>query len=438
MKLIYTAAHGGFAGQPVPLGGGAAVCDQLVAEWTRTRPFDFELLTPSILGRRAPTARDIVRFNEREYARFCVEFSAAATREILRHDPADTVVLSNDISEGPDFERLAAAGFAVSVIYHVDVAAYISAIYLRDWIAPETLVRWHARLPRWASPRIVRLIFEKQRQTAVHARRLIVPSPEMKCVLGRCYGRAAEAKTEVVPWGVTPVDPDPQAGAALRREFGVPDDAAVLLTLSRISPEKGQDLLLEALKGWPGPTLWLFICGEPAYMQGARFAAKLERLARRLDNVRVAFPGYVTGERKRAFFSMADIYVFPSRHESYGLTLLEALSAGLPCICADHHGARAVMRPGFGEMVPPDPQSLRGAVERLAGDSSLRTRMGSAARAWAVTQKFSSAAERLAAMLTESAGTAPRPRRAVPAPDPDPRTTPSPTHRPGSRAEPPR
>ena len=40
----------------------------------------------------------------------------------------------------------------------------------------------------------------------------------------------------------------------------------------------------------------------------------------------MVFPGYVTGERKRAFFALADLYVFPSRHESYGLTLLEALA----------------------------------------------------------------------------------------------------------------
>ena len=72
-----------------------------------------------------------------------------------------------------------------------------------------------------------------------------------------------------------PGDPEP-----LRREFGVPHDARVLLTLSRISPEKGQDLLLEALLEWerrddfPQHPLWLFVCGDAAFMQGQRFLRK--------------------------------------------------------------------------------------------------------------------------------------------------------------------
>ena len=137
----------------------------------------------------------------------------------------------------------------------------------------------------------------------------------------------------------------------------MPDNARVLLTLSRISPEKGQDLLLEALLEWerrddfPAYPLWLFVCGDAAFMQGQRFFEKLRERAARLKRTRVVFPGYVTGERKRAFLALADLYVFPSRHESYGLTLMEALAAGLPAVCLDTTGARSVMREEFGALV---------------------------------------------------------------------------------------
>src|SRR5512140_3412439 len=53
-KVIYTAAHGGFSRESVPLGGGAAVFEHLVAEWSRTRPFELQTVTPAVLGDSAP------------------------------------------------------------------------------------------------------------------------------------------------------------------------------------------------------------------------------------------------------------------------------------------------------------------------------------------------------------------------------------------------
>ncbi len=129
-QILFTAAHGGFAGQAVPLGGGAAVCEQLVREWTNTRPFPFRLITPAILGATAPSAQDVVRFGERAYANFSRAFEQACTKEILCHDPASVVVLSNDVSEGPDFKSLGERGYRIFTIYHVDVVAYVADIYL--------------------------------------------------------------------------------------------------------------------------------------------------------------------------------------------------------------------------------------------------------------------------------------------------------------------
>jgi glycosyltransferase involved in cell wall biosynthesis len=400
-RVVYTAAHGGFAREHVPLGGGGAVCDHLVEEWTRTRPFEFQLVTPSILGPAAPTGRDLVAFGERDYARFCGDFERAATQEILRHDPASTAVLANDVSEGPDFATLAGRGYRIFTIYHVDVVAYVAAIYMHGLVRPETTVRWYGRLRR-VMPAITRLIWDKQESSVRHSRGLIVPSQGMKDVLLRCYPECPPQKIHVLPWGVWDdgASGDP---APLREEFGIPPSARVLLTLSRISPEKGQDLLLEALLAWeqcpdyPSEPLWLFVCGDAAYMQGRRFLAKLKRLAGRLRRTRVVFPGHVTGERKRGFLALADLYIFPSRHESYGLTLLEALAAGLPAVCVDHHGARDVMNEKFGELVPAS--ELRTAIAGLLGNHARRREMSAAARAYALTQRFSDRAADLGRLL---------------------------------------
>jgi glycosyltransferase involved in cell wall biosynthesis len=402
--IAYTAAHGGFSGEEVPLGGGAAVFEHLVEEWIRTRPFLLRTITPAILGASAPRGRDLVRFSASSYARFCRAFERAATAEILRLDPATTVVLSNDVAEGPDFALLAERGYRVFTIYHVDVVAYTATIYGRGLIRPETTVRWHRRIGHFL-PDIAKLVWVKQEASVRHSKGLIVPSEGMRETLLRCYPDCSPAKIHVLPWGAwelgTPVSSDP-----LRAEFQVPSDARVLLTLSRISPEKGQDLLLQALLEWegradfPASPLWLFICGDAAYMQGRRFLKKLRHMAARLRRTRVIFPGYVTGERKRAFFALADLYVFPSRHESYGLTLLEALGSGLPAVCLDHDGARSVMRKEFGELVHAG--ELRAAIARLLADDGLRRTMGEAARAYAKEERFSDQAAKLALILTEA------------------------------------
>jgi glycosyltransferase involved in cell wall biosynthesis len=410
VTVLCLAAHG-FAEDSLPLGGGAAVCSQLLREWSRTQPFPVQLVNPAILGADAPSGSELVRYNERLYAAFCRRFETAATAEVLRHDPARTVVLVNDISEGPDFSRLAAAAYPIVTIYHVDVVAYVAAIYGRQCVAPATLVRCYENLRRSVFgaliPGMAKLVFDKQRDSLRYSRAVVVPSRSMRELLLNCYPDTPPERIQVLPWGACESGCDEAAvaaeAAALRHQYAIPRDALVLLTLSRISVEKGQDLLLRALLDWerrsdfPRQPVWLFICGDAAYMQGHRFLRRLQSLAARLRKTRVIFTGHVTGIRKQAFFALAGLYVFPSRHESYGLTLVEALRAGLPAVCLDHHGAREVLRPDCGLLVPKE--QLREAIARLLLDPDLRARMGRAARDYAATLLFSDAAAALGGII---------------------------------------
>lgn len=414
-RVLYLAAHGGFAGQPVPLGGGAAIANLLEAEWARTRPFDLEILGPSLLGSTAPTARELVRFNERQYAAFCGRFHIATTRDALRHDPRDTAILVNDLAEGPDFARLARAGFHIVTLYHVDVVAYIASIYLRNRISAPALARLWERLRPVAAPfapRILRLIFEQQRASLIDSARVVVPSSPMREILRQGYPAAAENLIEVLNWGATPADPVTDARQRIGQEFGIPHDAAVLVCLSRLSPEKGHDLLIEALiegerhKLLPQP-LWLFICGEPAFMHGDRYAARLRSLTSRLTQTQVRFPGYVTGERKATFLQAASLYLFPSRHESYGLTLVEAFAAGVPAITLDHAGAHDLVAPDRGLIVPAAPAAtlprrLAVHIGEMLADPGRCGRFGAAARQWADDHPFAHSAARLAKLLQEA------------------------------------
>jgi len=421
LKVLYVAAHGGFAGQSVPLGGGAAIFNLLTEEWSRARPFDLELVTPAILGSSAPSGRQLVSFSESQYAAFCNAFREAATSEALRHDPASTAILVNDIAEGPDFERLARAGFRIVTVYHVDVVAYIASIYLRGWIRPEFLAHLWERLRsgpvRTLAPSIVRLIFEQQHASLRWSARVVVPSADMRSILLRCYPSTPPELVEVLPWGCPSVPPfsadSDRELEELRAGYGIEPDARILLCLSRISPEKAQDFLLEALLEWersssfPRQPVWLFICGEAAFMHGRRYERRIKDLAARLQRVRVVFPGYVTGARKRAFFRLAHVYLFPSRHESYGLTLVEALGAGLPAICRDHAGARQILSPQFGVRVQGSGRTARAAyidaLGTLLADEPARAAMASAAHEWARQRPFAASAATLAGWLSGAA-----------------------------------
>jgi len=407
MHVVFTAAHGGFGAQRVPLGGGGAVCDQLLTEWRRTLPFGpnggVELLSPDIVfGAASPSGKDLVQYSERQYARFCRDFEGACTRRILQDfDPRNTVVLVNDVSEGPDFATLASRGFPIYTIYHVDVVAYIADIYARGWVSPRTLARAYEYL-HWLTPDIAKLVFQKQKDSVLYSRRCIVPSQRVKSILRECYPqRGGEDFVEVVPWGTWAVDPDPEALRAevdaIRAEYEV--EGPVALTLSRISPEKGQDQLLLALREYPDP-LTVFICGDAAFMQGRRHLESLHRLAARLPaHIQVHFPGHVTGLRKQGFFALANLYVFPSRHESYGLTLLEALHAGLPAVCLDHQGSRDIVREEFGRIVKPEALA-RTIAGLLSAEPEQLARMSAAARSFALQHPFSNAAAKIAETLT--------------------------------------
>ncbi len=417
-KVLFTAAHSGYSLDRMALGGGAAVCDHLTREWTRTRPFALEVLGPSVLGERAPRGKDLLAYSELQYARFCLDFERRLTQTILPQDPKRTVVLSNDVCEGPDFLQLSAKGYAVYTIYHVDVVDYVASIYLRSWARPEWTTALYRVLNRWKIsgilPPILKLIWEKQAASVRYSRGLIVPSAGMKDVFLRCYPGLDPERVHILPWGAwkNPARPEDVAleKKSLESDFPVAPGSWTLLTLSRISPEKGQNRLLEALALWekqpdyPKNGVSLYIAGAPAYMKGKSYEKKLKILAARLERTRVYFVGYASGARKKALFELSDLYVFPSRHESYGLTLMEALREGKPVLAAPSHGAQEVFRPDFGEMIPSGlesevPRRLLQALRRLLADRRELHRRGALAQAWAGRQDFSETASRLAELI---------------------------------------
>jgi glycosyltransferase involved in cell wall biosynthesis len=380
LKVLYTAAHAG-AGPQVPIGGGGAIARMLVAEWRKTRPFDFEVLQP-----RQDSPESIVRFSQGEYTAFCHRFREETTRRILQEDPREAVVLSNDISEGPDFAALAEKGYRIATIWHVDVLAFVARMYLRGIFKPETLAGLARPFEAWL-PGPLKLVFTNQHNCVRHSQAHVVMTDAMKSTILGCYPETPASKLHVIPWGA------PEHGDGRPNH----DRPLTILTLSRISPEKGQHRLLRALRGYKG-RLRVVIAGEAAFMGGAEYAAKLRELAAELPHVEVVFPGHLSGQAKWDAFASADLYAFPSISESYGLTLMEALSHGLPAVAFDHDGAKAILQPQFGVLVRNEAEMLQ-AIQSLLADRPRRERMSEAAKLYVRSRPFSVAARQVADVI---------------------------------------
>src|SRR5207302_10534267 len=137
----------------------------------------------------------------------------------------------------------------------------------------------------------------------------------------------------------------------------------------------------------------LFICGEPAFMQGATYLKRVRKAAARLGRVRVFFPGYLAGADKQAYYALADLFVSPSIHDSYGLNIVEAMQAGLPILASDHYGVQDILEPGFGlkvryQSLARAPEALAQALRELLPDGARLRRMGREAEKAAAASPF--------------------------------------------------
>jgi len=161
--------------------------------------------------------------------------------------------------------------------------------------------------------------------------------------------------------------------------------AGALLSVAAVIRGKGHDVLLDALAMLPG-LRWHCLCVGSLERDSA-FAEGLRRRA--LDDGidgRVRFSGTQTETDLARSYGAADVLVLPSRGETYGMVVTEALARGLPVIAAEvggvpealGHGADGT-RPGL-LVAPDDPPALRDALRAWLEDADLRRRLRRAAR----------------------------------------------------------
>jgi glycosyltransferase involved in cell wall biosynthesis len=161
--------------------------------------------------------------------------------------------------------------------------------------------------------------------------------------------------------------------------------AGQLICVGVLSRHKGQDLLVEALAGLADREWHCLLAGS--LDRDPDFVAHLQtRIAGLGYGHRVRLSGILTGAALSQAYTTADLLVAPSRSETYGMTVTEALAHGLPVIAADVGGlpeafGSAADGTGPGQLVPPgDPAALAAALGDWLGDEDYRLRLRAAVR----------------------------------------------------------
>ncbi|XVQ16247.1 glycosyltransferase family 4 protein [Spirillospora sp. CA-255316] len=260
---------------------------------------------------------------------------------------------------------------------------------------------------------------ERERATLRAAAAVITTSPWASRRLIRHHG-LDPARLHVAEPGTDPAPAAPGApavsaapgGPAVSAASGGPavsaasgGDGSRLLCVASLTPRKGHDLLVEALatvaaRPWTcefvGP-----LRRDPAHVDRIAGLVRRYGLGRR-----VHFAGPLQGAGLDAAYAAADLVVLPSRAETYGMVVAEALARGLPVLATSVGGVPATLgrAPGGeipGLLVPPrDVGELASALRHWLDDPDLRHRLRAAAMARRETlPTWDDTARRLAAVL---------------------------------------
>ena len=163
--------------------------------------------------------------------------------------------------------------------------------------------------------------------------------------------------------------------AAATRPDPSRDDFPMLGTVSRVTPLKGIEDAIRALKlvSADFPTAGYIVVGDGKGLDGCKaLAAELG------VSDRIQFVGYQRDIEK--YLSQMDLFVFPSLKEGMGLALVEAMALGLATVATNIGGIPEVIKPECGILVPPQsPEDLANGIRTLLSDHSRRNAMEAAA-----------------------------------------------------------
>jgi glycosyltransferase involved in cell wall biosynthesis len=220
--------------------------------------------------------------------------------------------------------------------------------------------------PEWHEAAKVRYFGWALRRAVAAADRILCVSATTAADLVEHLGVAAE-RVAVTPLGTDLVPASDEEVARLRARVGL--QGPYLLGLGTVEPRKDLPTLVRAFAAIaPELPHSLVLAGLAGWGSGALAGA----VAASGVAERIRLAGYVPEQDKAALLSGADLLVYPSRYEGFGLPVLEAMACGTPVVTTTG-GSLPEVAGDAALLVPPgDPQQLAAAVVKLLGDQAAR------------------------------------------------------------------
>jgi len=277
-------------------------------------------------------------------------FTLAATRALARHP--DAVVLSHGDSLRGD----------VLIVHAVNAQSLAEKRAAGSW-------RWMLNpMHLWVSLRDRFMI------GGLRYRAFVAVSSRVTAELQRFY-RVPASRIHVISNGIdlSRFRRDATSGQAIRREFGIPESARLLLFVGHEFNRKGLAHAVGAL-GRLGDDVWLLVVGSDN-------PAPYRKLARKAGD-RLVFAG--ARSDMPALYSAADAFVLPTTYETFSLVCMEAMACSLPVFATAVGGIEDYLRDGInGFRIQTDADDIADKLAAMFSDPSLMQRLQDGARATA-------------------------------------------------------